>query len=1555
MEQGCVRTGVARVTVVGLLLLTFGTSSQAASFTPGNIVVYRVGDGSGSLVQTGNPVFLDEYTPSGTFVQAVALPTTVSGSNKPLVAQGGSGNGSAVEGLISNSSDGQYVVLTGYDTTLPGPTTLSNTSCTGGSAVPRTVGVVKYDGTVDTSTALTDLACASNVRSATSTNGTDLWAAGNQGTAGTGGVKYATRGSSTSTLLNSTDTNMRQVIVFGGQLYGAVNGSAVKTIGSGTPTSTGQTDTALSLTGAGSSPDGFFFTTVSGGTVLYLADDTQGTIRKYSLVSGTWTGNGSIAYANARAVYGIVNGASVTLYLRSSTNDALISTLVDGSGFNATITGTIATLITAPSNEVFRGIAGAPQAPATPTATQTLTGTATLTQTVTDTPTSTPTDTPTDTATATATGTAAATFTPTVTNTSTDTPTQTLTVTDTATQTPTDTPTQTPTNTPTSTLTPTATSTATPAPFTAGNIVVYRVGDGAGSLVQTGNPVFIDEYTPSGVFVQTVALPTSTSGSNKPLVAQGGTGNGSAVEGLIATSTDGQYVVLTGYDTTLPGPGTLSGTDCSAVPRTVGVVKYDGTVDTSTALTDLACKSNVRAVTSTDGTDLWVSGNQGSGTPAANGGARYTTRGSATSTQLNATDTNMRQVQIFGGQLYGAVNGSAVKTIGSGTPTSTGQTDTALSLTGAGTSPDGFFFTTVSGGTVLYLADDTQGTIRKYSLVSGTWTGNGSIAYANARAVYGIVNGSSVTLYLRSSTNDALISTLVDSSGFNGTITGSVTTLITAPANQVFRGIAGAPQPPPTPTATAIDTATSSATQTYTETSTPTDTPTETPTETATETATGTSPPTHTFTATSTQTATATQTDTSTQTPTVTDTPTQTLTTTPTQTPTTTPTNTATSTPTSTSTPAPFAPGDLVIYRVGDGVSALGNTGNIVFLDEYTTSGTLVQSIALPTTASGPNNQLIASGTATSEGLLTRSTDGQYVVLTGYARNLGGVGSLTSSSVARTVGVVKFDSSIDTSTALTDFAVGNNPRSATSTNGTDLWVSGAAGGVRYTTTGSTSSTQLSTTNTNIRQVDIFDGQLYVSTQSGGTIRIGSVGTGTPTTSGQTITNLPGISTGIAPNGFFVADLSGGTVLYVADETTAGGQIQKYSLVSGSWVANGTITAAAVRGITGAVSGDTVNVYATTGGGTASGGGTLYAFTDSTGYDAMISGSASSIATAAANEAFRGLALAPVVAPTATPTPTNTETPTDTPTDTPTQTAVDTASATATATHTATLTPTPVDTATHTATVTRTATATQTPSVTNTTTATQTTTPSATPSLTSTPVAGGFIPPDKSTRTCENLVSEHLRRFAKCLMTCQIKQADAALKGKPFDEVACKTGSGKPASCRAKYDKAATALLGRKKPICPACLGATAQGTLADAVTTIVDAQNAPVYCAGTVALGGDDGGFVPPNANTRTCEDAATGHLKKFVGCHTKCQIGLVNHAFKGQPFDEDACEEGSGKPISCRATYDKATAKLLGRMPPICPACLSATVQGSLADTAMTSLDQLIGQIYCAGTTPLP
>jgi hypothetical protein len=324
-----------------------------------------------------------------------------------------------------------------------------------------------------------------------------------------------------------------------------------------------------------------------------------------------------------------------------------------------------------------------------------------------------------------------------------------------------------------------------------------------------------------------------------------------------------------------------------------------------------------------------------------------------------------------------------------------------------------------------------------------------------------------------------------------------------------------------------------------------------------------------------------------------------------------------------------FGATSVVIYRVGSGGEVLlSNTGSAVFLDEYAPHGAFIQSIDMPTTASGNNRQLIASGTATSEGLLTLSGDGQFLALTGYGRDLGGsnaVNSTPGTDVPRTVAIVRFDGMINTSTALSNFASGNNPRGAYTTDGNDIWVTGAAGGVRYTTMGSTGtdSLQLSTTVVNLRGVHAYEGQLYISTSSGSAVRIGTVGAGTPTTSAQTITNLPGFPTSGSPYQFFFADLSadveGVDTLYVADDTA--NQIQKYSLVAGTWAARGTITASSIRGLTGSIDAGQVTLYGTTGN-------TLYKFADTTGYAGIVDGSVTSIGTAAPNTAFRGVALAP---------------------------------------------------------------------------------------------------------------------------------------------------------------------------------------------------------------------------------------------------------------------------------------------------------------------------------------
>jgi hypothetical protein len=208
-----------------------------------------------------------------------------------------------------------------------------------------------------------------------------------------------------------------------------------------------------------------------------------------------------------------------------------------------------------------------------------------------------------------------------------------------------------------------------------------------------------------------------------------------------------------------------------------------------------------------------------------------------------------------------------------------------------------------------------------------------------------------------------------------------------------------------------------------------------------------------------------------------------------------------------------FTAGDVVVYTVGT-AGASGSTA-AVSLNEYTPAGTLVQSVPLPTTASGSNKPLTASNSGSSEGLLTLSPNSQYLVATGYDTGTGtaSISGTSSTTVPRTVAVVNAAGTIDTSTALTDAATGNNFRSAVTDNGTNLWVTGAAGGVRYTTTGSSTSTELVNDSSykNQRQLEIYNGQLYTSADptKNTAVTIATVGTGLPKTgTSNAVTNLP---------------------------------------------------------------------------------------------------------------------------------------------------------------------------------------------------------------------------------------------------------------------------------------------------------------------------------------------------------------------------------------------------------------------------------------------------------------
>jgi hypothetical protein len=348
-------------------------------------------------------------------------------------------------------------------------------------------------------------------------------------------------------------------------------------------------------------------------------------------------------------------------------------------------------------------------------------------------------------------------------------------------------------------------------------------------------------------------------------------------------------------------------------------------------------------------------------------------------------------------------------------------------------------------------------------------------------------------------------------------------------------------------------------------------------------------------------------------------------------------------------TPRAFTAGNYVVARVGDGTATLTSAATATFLLEYTAAGVLVQTIALPVTDASPNLALTETGSSGTDAGLTRSADGRYLVLPGYNATPGtaALAGTTSAANNRLIGRIAADGTINTTTRITDAFSGGNIRGAASANGSTFYAVGNSGGVVYVPlANAAASTTISTGSpTNDRVVNIFGGNLYVTSGSTPAYGVSQVGTGLPTTSGQAqklLTNVVptgGTAVAASPYSFFFTDQSptvaGPDVLYVADDgsaTTTPGGIQKWSLVGSTWTLNGTIgtTAAALRGLTGAVSGAAVTLLA-------SSANSLYAVTDNAGYNAAPSTTTlpAAIATAGTNTAFRGVAPAPVATALAT--------------------------------------------------------------------------------------------------------------------------------------------------------------------------------------------------------------------------------------------------------------------------------------------------------------------------------
>ena len=307
---------------------------------------------------------------------------------------------------------------------------------------------------------------------------------------------------------------------------------------------------------------------------------------------------------------------------------------------------------------------------------------------------------------------------------------------------------------------------------------------------------------------------------------------------------------------------------------------------------------------------------------------------------------------------------------------------------------------------------------------------------------------------------------------------------------------------------------------------------------------------------------------------------------------------------------AAFTTGNIVVERLGDGTTTLGSAAAQVNLLEVAPGGSVVQT--LTTQFTGGNLQT-DSGSASSNGNL--NINGRFLAVPGHnaAVSTASVASLNnkvgqiidgSTSAPDVVSRVLFPTGGPTGTPPSPFS-GDNFRSIIATSSTTFYATGTAsgtpntGGVWYYN--GSGFTQLSTTVTNLRNVEIYNNQLYVSSANGSFLGISSVGTGLPTTSGQTITLR--IDMGAAsPYGFVLFDTDNNGSLdraYIADDrnTNSNGGINRFDFNGTIWsrtsafrfdTSTGTLSSAttgvvSIRGLTGSydTATGTATLFATT--------------------------------------------------------------------------------------------------------------------------------------------------------------------------------------------------------------------------------------------------------------------------------------------------------------------------------------------------------------------------------------
>lgn len=348
-------------------------STFAGAFTPGNLVVERLGNGSQTLTANGNTIFFDEYTTSGSHVQAISIPDSTNGTNAgptPMVESGTGGT----TGSISLTPDGQTLCFPGYATNTNNASSIVSAAST---AVFRAIGTLNANGTFTRVATSSAAFSGSNLRGAAGDGENNFWGAGTaSSTAVNAGVYYFGTAASASDISSG---NYRNVKVYNGQLwYTTASGTVGIYTYSGQPTAT---STPVLTVPFASADSDYNFVVSPSGNVIYEADDggfaaSSGGIWKWTGSGTNWTRQYNLLNTGTKGTgcFGLAvnwNTTPPTLYATTTT---MVNTNVQSGAFS-TIASTnslimvqdtgapttnVTVLATAGAKTFFRGVSFAP-------------------------------------------------------------------------------------------------------------------------------------------------------------------------------------------------------------------------------------------------------------------------------------------------------------------------------------------------------------------------------------------------------------------------------------------------------------------------------------------------------------------------------------------------------------------------------------------------------------------------------------------------------------------------------------------------------------------------------------------------------------------------------------------------------------------------------------------------------------------------------------------------------------------------------------------------------------------------------------------------------------------------------------------------------------------------------------------------------------------------------------------------------------------------------------------------------------------------------------------